>query len=383
MGPQQRSSRNLVDTAPEPEVQSDLGIDPAIESPSPRRSPRFQEGLHAEESHCVAVRTTGLHELLMRSEQPKLAPAKPKRKKNDGAWQYVTIAEEKDSKIWVKCNFCDIRPFQVSSVTRIVDHLLGRTNVKPCVGNSDEYSAACVKLKSLEEAKDDAKRRKQMNDKVKAVSVQSSDTSQIAAPQGGGPPRASSSKDPTQMPLVWKRSSAAALDEAVARFFFGNNVSTRIVDSKTFKDFIQALRCAPLDWKPPSRQRLGGKCLEDLCKTLRREEAPLRLSVFRNGGTVLSDGWDCVDKNHLVNQLRSRKCTRHFLPRHSATLQCRSRKCRVCRPNFRRHHQYEWTPLHCPTVFGYVQCDEGGVADRGEKVFVGDGNSMWYPCAES
>lgn len=107
----------------------------------------------------------------------------------------------------------------------------------------------------------------------------------------------------SQPPLTFKRTTSESVDEAVARFFFGNNVSVRAVQSKTFKEMIKAIRTAPLEWQPPTEVRLGGKCLQDLCRKLREEEAPLRQALLRNSGTVLSDGWDSVDRTHLINQL--------------------------------------------------------------------------------
>lgn len=91
--------------------------------------------------------------------------------------------------------------------------------------------------------------------------------------------------------------------EKVARFFFGNNIAVRNVESTTFKELVQAIRTAPLDWNPPSRKALGSTCLTALARKLRQEEAPLRQSVLQYGGTVMSDGWDSIDREHLINQL--------------------------------------------------------------------------------
>lgn len=110
-------------------------------------------------------------------------------------------------------------------------------------------------------------------------------------------------KTGTQSKIVLKRKKPESVDEALARFFFGNNISTRVVETTTFKELVQAICVAPVDWMPPNRHRLGGPCLENLCRTLREEEAPLRKALLRYGGTVLSDGWDSVDRNLLVNHL--------------------------------------------------------------------------------
>lgn len=270
-----------------------------LPSPTERRSPRLADRpAPGRAVGCVAMRQTGLMEMITGpaagSARP---PATTKRNRKDGVWQYVQITHQDSlngSKVWVSCQFCSCQPFQVSSVTRIIDHILGRTGTKGCTADSDEYHAAYQKVKDEEDAKQERKRRKHT---LKSVS-RAAEEEPIG--KAGSTNKSSTS---TQMPLVLNRCTPQDADDAVARFFFGNNISTNIVDSKSFKKLVQAIRCAPLDWKAQSSRTLRTKGLQDLTRKLRIEEAPLRQSVMRNCGTVLSDGWDAVDRSHLVNQL--------------------------------------------------------------------------------
>jgi hypothetical protein len=56
-------------------------------------------------------------------------------------------------------------------------------------------------------------------------------------------------------------------------------------------------------FKPPNRQRLNGDLLDTLVKKQKTAEAPRRSSMMASGCTIMSDGWDDVERNHLVNLL--------------------------------------------------------------------------------
>lgn len=62
-----------------------------------------------------------------------------------------------------------------------------------------------------------------------------------------------------------------------------------------------ALASAPPAYKLPNRMALYGVLLDQTVQDLRTQEAPIREVVMKHGGTVISDGWDDVTKNHLVN----------------------------------------------------------------------------------
>lgn len=222
---------------------------------------------------------------------------------SSGAWKHFDVTEEL-GKLYVSCKFCGYGPFRVASQTRAVDHLLGRGGIKACSADTDAFFAAFEEVQARESKKDDQKGRKRKLHEVDRMSregVEWSAGSSSQAIQLDGPPPADKYK---QTPLVMARpTSAAAATDALARFFYGNNISTRVVESASFKQMVQAIRTAPLTWQPPTRKRLGGQCLVELVHTLRKEEEPMRTSVMRHGATVLSDGWDTIDRHHLINQL--------------------------------------------------------------------------------
>lgn len=264
---------------------------------TPRRSPRLQANSARRSSPAepVQIRQTGLHEFMNSAQDPNSRQKTTCQKRKmpasrEGAWAYVTNVSNETSKeggmLMVMCNFCEAK-FKVGSQTRIVDHLLGRGGVKECNSETDDFFTAVQKLKAVEEAKEEKKQRKA---RLERASKNASASAQPAA-------------QAAQTQLVMKRGLASEVNDAVARFFFGNNISARVIETTTFQKMVKAIRTAPLDWKPSNRKTLGGKDLRNLVVSLKEEEAPLRVAALKNCATVLSDGWDTVDRIHLVNQL--------------------------------------------------------------------------------
>lgn len=278
------------------------GEEEELSSPAPRRSPRLERtsSVAGEETRThKAVKQTGLTSFLASgSNAGTSASAFAKKKKApkrlEGAWQYVSVHENDEDRPVAECNFCG-QTFRVQSVTRVIDHILGRAGAKMCTAESDEYLAAVQSLKAEESAKNERKDRKRKLSQA---------TARADSKAGGQPSSVPAANiDTAQTPLVFNRGTQSDADDAVARFFFGNNIPVSVVESQHFRNLVKVVRTAPLDWVPPNRRKLGGPCLLNLVKTLRQEEAPLRATVMRSCATVLSDGWDCIDRSHLINQL--------------------------------------------------------------------------------
>ena len=70
-----------------------------------------------------------------------------------------------------------------------------------------------------------------------------------------------------------------------------------------FQKMVHALKTSPPTYEPPERHRMHGSLLDSVVADLRLDEAPLRDSILRKGGTILSDGWDAIDRSHLINLL--------------------------------------------------------------------------------
>lgn len=97
--------------------------------------------------------------------------------------------------------------------------------------------------------------------------------------------------------------SSNSVDDAIAPFFNGDNISFRTVESPHFH-VVTVLRMAPATYKALNRRRLAGNFLDATCASLRAADQPIRENVLgAHGCTLLCDGWDNVECNHLVNLL--------------------------------------------------------------------------------
>lgn len=155
--------------------------------------------------------------------------------------------------------------------------------------DDDERKALIQKIAAECSEKETAKKRKASVALVNAAAA-GGDIAQ---------PRTALGSQQKQKALLFDYQGA---DPAVARFFYGCNIPALVVEHPLFKDMAKALACAPAGYKLPNRMSLMyGSLLDRTVRELRTEEAPIREVVMKYGGTVISDGWDDVTRNHLVN----------------------------------------------------------------------------------
>mmetsp|Transcript_44153 Transcript_44153/g.94012 ORF Transcript_44153/g.94012 Transcript_44153/m.94012 type:complete len:212 (-) Transcript_44153:121-756(-) len=113
----------------------------------------------------------------------------------------------------------------------------------------------------------------------------------------------SAARGPDQRALSFGTVRFKVVDDAIARFFYGCNISASVVERNLFHEMVRVLRVAPVDYKPLNRKRMYGLQLEKTMAGLQAEVQPLRKAVLRNLGTLMSDGWDTADRNHLIHFL--------------------------------------------------------------------------------
>ena len=217
--------------------------------------------------------------------------AEPKR--DSGVWLHVTVLRDHPTVPQVECNFC--QHVFVAGTTRIRDHLCDKC--VPVQGNIEEFKSVKEKLVQERELLARQKSNKRRQAEVDFSVSTDSPSSSTVAPY----------IPPTRGQLTIQESMLPAsngeVDEAIAQFFYGCNISSRIVNHPLFIRMVKKLRQAPLRYKVPDRGRLSNDLLDTTYSSLKRDEAPLRSAVLKDCGTVISDGWDNVAKDHLINFL--------------------------------------------------------------------------------
>ena len=243
--------------------------------------------------------TTGLHHqpaLLSGGQRARQAPARRAVPAREGdVWATVRVhpdpANLMNLQPKVDCLTCGKKGFSVN-LTRIVAHITGSGGVAPCQPAQPTEQWLALKKRLVNE----------MSSKASSKAAKRTIAEVNAAAQAG---LLSPATGTTQRPIKPALGviTAEICDDAVADFFYGDNISDSIVESPRFKNLCQKLKCAPADWEPPNRDRLGNDLLLSTTARLLNDMTPLKEAILEHCGTVVSDGWDDVERNHLINFL--------------------------------------------------------------------------------
>lgn len=208
------------------------------------------------------------------------------------AWATVNIVGMEHSQTpHLQCKNCG-KAFSGGN-TRIVEHILGiKNSVAPCKATTDEFLELKKKLQEKEAHKEDKRMKLSKAKQVMVVSDFSK----------GPPPAAGAHGKQISIQKAFNPAAKAELDEAIARLIYAENLPFMLTDSPHFQRLVSlALSTQVSGYKPPDRNRLSGDLLNSTTAQLRAESKPLRESLIRYGCTMLSDGWDDVSHNHLIN----------------------------------------------------------------------------------
>jgi hypothetical protein len=263
-------------TAPAPAPA--LPVIPAVASSPALRTPGAATGVFG----IMPVRETGLARQQQTERKRTLTP-----QRDDPAWKCVTIIEEADQPRW-QCGGCGAH--RSGGATKIADHVLGIRGSAKCTGTDAAFLQIVDQVRASEGKKSEKKSQKS------AVAAANSAAITGAMVVGTKPKM-------QQSALSFTSSQAEACDAAIAELFYACNISASVVDHPKFKTMVTTIKAAPPSYKPPTRQKLYGALLDDTVSRLRREIEPFRASLVRDGATLISDGWDNVNKDHLINCL--------------------------------------------------------------------------------
>lgn len=138
---------------------------------------------------------------------------------------------------------------------------------------------------------------------VDEASSSSPTGSAITAKAGSALATAAPSRHQRSIESVLVPASVSECDKAIGRFLYACNIPAATTEHPEFKAMCLALKCAPSSYAPPNRKVVLGRLLDDVVYDLRVAEQPLRQALLKHGGTVCSDGWDTVERDHLINML--------------------------------------------------------------------------------
>ena len=93
------------------------------------------------------------------------------------------------------------------------------------------------------------------------------------------------------------------LDSAIAEFVYAKDLSFDLIECPEFKRVVNLAKSAPPSYSVLTVKRVAGDLLDSTVARLKADEKPLRDACMSFGWTVVSDGWDDVERNHLINFL--------------------------------------------------------------------------------
>ena len=218
------------------------------------------------------------------------APIKTAPKRTGPIWDTVeVVTNEMSNTPHVKCKQCDMK-FS-AGLTRVTEHITGMGCITCCPCEDDWFLT--LKQKLVEESVDKHEKKKQKTTETEVDEM-------VDEPN---PVKTEFKFSQQNIKSSMNASTAADVDAAIAEFCYGCNISANIISHPLFKKMYEKMRTAPASYKLPTRDRINGDLLDSTVARLKAQDAPIRAVTLKDGGTVVSDGWDDVAKNHLINFL--------------------------------------------------------------------------------
>ena len=219
----------------------------------------------------------------------------------DPARQYILAdvveVEATDSKpahevLKVKCLLCD-NISTWSSWVRVRGHLSGDGTLALAAG-----TVACTnvpqdvarKFKDIINATHEQKRQRDAEMRGRAAVDAAGASGGGGGGGGGSGAAAAANKRQKSIEAAFDTSHRAEMDEAVAKFFMGCDVSFQIVGHPLFKRMIDKAKTAGPSYKPPIRQRLSDDLLDTVEARVDSYKAPHLEAMKIYGGTIAADG---------------------------------------------------------------------------------------------
>lgn len=270
----------------------------------------------------MPARRTGLNSLVGSSSGGRFF--KRRRSTTHPVWTLVQKVNA-NGRQRLQCRLCNA--VFAGGATRAAEHILGTTHPTIDVDPLSQLGSALSRLKSkLAESSMKKQRAAQVqmvnavarrepagneedDDNVEVVETPACRRSPRLSPSGQQ--AAKTNKKPKDSASITQRSlehslyqnAADAVDKAIGKFFFACNIPAAVIEHPNFRSMVKTLKCAPTGYCEPNRKDLLGSILDEVCHDLRVEEQPIRKGVMEFGGTACSDGWDTVERDHLINLL--------------------------------------------------------------------------------
>lgn len=254
-----------------------------------------------EEPSCFGVEGTGLRFASGR-ENPRL----PGR--TGVVWKCVSVVQEQNNPYQpkVECKFCGLK--FVGGAARIEEHIVGGKNITKCKLKREADEESTELYNYLKEQLLGAHNKKVAKRQRKSEG----EASNAAAGAARSAPAVVS-----EVPAIFKSFGNAMKDEvdnAVADFFYGCNIDFAVANHPLWRKAVKELIShATSTYKPPTRKRLSNDLLKGRTQHYHDDLFKKLPADAQYGLTVVCDGWDQFDGEHLINILAVGRTRVYFL----------------------------------------------------------------------
>lgn len=206
-------------------------------------------------------------------------------------WESVNVTREHGTSPELKCKNCSAT--FCGGATRIVQHI-----VEKCSGSTHLFLALKEELLGTTDEKAQAKRQKTSEEEV-MLHAEEEEKEKTKKPEQKK--RQSYKQVGIHSSIIAHKSTEC--DDAIAEMWYGLNLLAAKIEHPLVRKAFTVLKYAPASYVLPTQHRMNGDLLESTTSRLRNEEKSVRENMLKYGCTIISDGWDTIVNEHLINVL--------------------------------------------------------------------------------
>ena len=109
----------------------------------------------------------------------------------------------------------------------------------------------------------------------------------------------------SSLPMAWNMQLRKNAEEALARFFYAEDIPHGKVESSFFHDMLKAVGQVGPSFKPPFPYQLQNKYLNTEIKVVERDLSHMKEYCKTYGCTIVSDGWTDTRNSTIINVMAS------------------------------------------------------------------------------
>ena len=144
------------------------------------------------------------------------------------------------------------------------------------------------------------------NQSITSTSISENEMHNVSQPQACSETRKKTKLDASgSLPMLWNMQLRKNAEEALARFFYAEDIPHGKVESSFFHDMLKVVREVGPSFKPPSAYQLRNKYLNAEMKSVEFDLSQMKEYWKTYACTIISDGWTDTRNRPIINVIAS------------------------------------------------------------------------------